>query len=251
MKVPKKIYPDNIQDSFVEIKYTSDLPLVILIGIIYKALDDSYTFTIKPLSINGTQTEIPEGFPFEVSGQNIFFNEKITILFINNSIIFNCLDQYISWSYFFPEIKNAFSQIINSGVINTITSIGLRYVSKYSGADLRESINFNFSFGMPEIASKSYSFNSQFGYKGENVNLNLHHMVKYISNKGIVNTNVSDKVSLIDIDVISADTNIESKDSLKVFSKIDLLHTIEKEIFFGLLKPDFLETLKPEYDGDI
>ncbi len=56
----------------------------------------------------------------------------------------------------------------------------------------------------------------------------------------------ADFISIIDIDVIKDFSPIESSKNV-ILNKIDNAHTIEKEIFFTLLKNDFLKTLNPEY----
>ncbi len=59
------------------------------------------------------------------------------------------------------------------------------------------------------------------------------------------NNQVVGRASIIDID-----TSIESE-NINFFEDMNSIlgkgHSIEKEIFFGLLKDDFLKSLNPEY----
>jgi hypothetical protein len=61
MKLPKKITPDRIKDAIVEVKYSSKYPFEVIVGLIFKALDDSYKYTNRPLS----------GIPLSSLPQNI------------------------------------------------------------------------------------------------------------------------------------------------------------------------------------
>jgi uncharacterized protein (TIGR04255 family) len=52
--------------------------------------------------------------------------------------------------------------------------------------------------------------------------------------------------SLIDVTCV-----YNKQDALQSFATIiDEAHKMEKEVFFGLLKPEFLATLKPEYNNE-
>lgn len=50
--------------------------------------------------------------------------------------------------------------------------------------------------------------------------------------------------SLIDIDISLEKEHLHNS---TIIDTLDLAHTIEKELFFGLLQPAFLNTLNPEY----
>jgi uncharacterized protein (TIGR04255 family) len=49
---------------------------------------------------------------------------------------------------------------------------------------------------------------------------------------------------LIDIDVSLDKEHLQNS---TITEALDSAHTIEKELFFGLLQPEFLNTLNPEY----
>jgi uncharacterized protein (TIGR04255 family) len=54
--------------------------------------------------------------------------------------------------------------------------------------------------------------------------------------------------SVIDIDSFIVEINKDFGAVLENF--LERAHTIEKEMFFKLLKPEFLETLNPVYDNE-
>jgi len=47
--------------------------------------------------------------------------------------------------------------------------------------------------------------------------------------------------------LIDIDASTKSIDENKIIDIIDSLHTEQKKLFFGLLKPDFINTLNPTY----
>jgi len=245
MKIPKKISPDNIKDSVVEIRYTSKIPFEVAIGIFYKSLDDTFTYTNRPVGKQQLPNIIPSNLQkleIQIGNRPLFYNERIKIELQPNSIIFNCLDKYISWDIYKPEIENVLFQISKAAIIDNYTRVGLRYISEYSNLDLQNCLKFSFSFNMPELKSKTYTFHSEFEEDNLKIILNLNNNLSLINSKNELGIS---SVSNIDIDVIME--NIKEKSLESLLSKIEILHQKEKEIFFNLLKDEFLESLNPIY----
>ena len=63
-----------------------------------------------------------------------------------------------------------------------------------------------------------------------------------MTNSALLDGNI--KGSSLDIDVIYENKNDMLKNHEKIIS---LAHDVEKTLFFGILKNDFLATLNPEY----
>ena len=246
MKIPKYISPDRIKNAFVEVRYTTKIPFEIAVGLFYQSLDESYFYTSRPLG--GKQVDLPINSPQNLKilvNQPLFYNDKIKIEFQPNSIIFNCLNEYISWKKYKPEIIKALTQLTKAKVIERYTRIGLRYISEYPNIDLRNCVKFSFTFGMPEINSETYSFRSEFKVNDLKVILNLNNHLPIANSKGATNEITITPTSSIDIDVIM--DNMDVKDLKIILTNIDMIHDKEKEIFFTLLKEQFIETLNPIY----
>ncbi|GAH21632.1 unnamed protein product [marine sediment metagenome] len=141
MKIPKKISPDRIKDAIVEVRYDTQLPYEVAIGMFYQSLDDTYTYTNRPLGQQKFPISLPANLPQEITlslgTQNIFYNDKIKIQLKSNSIIFSCLKDYISWSDYRPEIEKVLIQISKAKVIEKYNRIGVRYISEYPETDLK------------------------------------------------------------------------------------------------------------------
>lgn len=244
MRLPKKIDPDRIKDSIVEVKFTSQLPYEIYLGQIYQSLDETFKYTNRP-ALGPKNIQLPVDVPRELkltfgAPISLFSNDKIKFEIQNGSIIFNCIDKYITWDLYFPEIMNVLNQIYTSNCIVSFSRIGLRYISEYPDTDIKSITKFGFSFGMPEISSDNYSFRSEYKKDNFRVILNLSSKIPAL------NTDFQKKtISSIDIDVIS--DNLELVDLDTLYSLIDKVHNIEKITFFNLLQEDFLKSLNPQY----
>ena len=242
MKIPKKITPDRIRDSIVEVRYSSELPYELIIGMFFSALDNSFHYTNRPLEAKPTSEAplINNNLTLRLGSHNLFYNDLIKIQLQPGTIIFNCLNEYVSWSIYREQIKTVLSQLSSTDVFIEFTRIGVRFISDYPETNLDDCVKFNFSFGMESIESEQYSFKSEFKSEEIRVILNLGHSIpRQIGEKGMIPT------STIDVDAIlnlSGTRNFE-----ELIPLIDRVHDKEKEMFFTILKDDFLESLNPEY----
>lgn len=245
MKIPRKITPDRIRDSIVEVRYNTNVPFEALIGIFYQAVKESFKYTNRPLGKQQFPIAAPSSLPQEITlslgGLSLFHNDKIKVQLQPNSIIFNCLGDYIGWENYRTEIEGALATFNSVVDINDYTRIGIRYITEYPNYDLADCVKFSFTFGMPEIKSDTYSFRSEFKWEKYRVILNLNNKLLVITEHNKPPT----PTSIIDIDVIEEGTN--EKDFKSLLARLDRIHLKEKEVFFNILNEKFLETLKPEY----
>ncbi len=228
----------------MEVKFTSQLPYEIYLGQVYQSLDETYQYTNRP-ALGQKNIQLPVDVPRELKlnfgpPMSLFFNDKIKFEVQPGSIIFNCIDKYINWDLYFPEIIKVLNQIHKSNCVNFYNRIGIRYISEYPEADIKSITKFSFSFGMPEVSSENYSFRSEYKRDDFRVILNLSSKIPTVNAESHKKT-----ISSIDIDIIKEDFEITNLDSL--FKLIDQAHTIEKITFFNLLQEDFLKSLNPQY----
>lgn len=249
MDLPKKINPDSIKEAVVEIKYQSTLPFEVLIGIFFNSLDESYTYINRPPQppalFQGGLERPGQELRIRMGNQSIFYTDKISIQLFPNSFVFTCLEQYPGWEDYFSEINQALSQLYKSGKISGWTRVGVRYISEYPDTELSECIKFTYSFGIPEVNSSTSAFRSEFTFNEKKVVLNLSNNVTLIKQNTKTNQYEEVQTSIIDVDVISEKKEIDTFEQL--LKEIQENHLIEKEVYFRLLKDEFLKSLKPEY----
>jgi uncharacterized protein (TIGR04255 family) len=129
-------------------------------------------------------------------------------------------------------------------IILGFSRIGIRYISEFPNIDILDKIKLNFNMsGLNKPIS-----NGNFRIEWQD---SQHQIIANIGSKlpisSIIDTSERkpDFVSLIDIDIIIQDLEIEINDAL--FELLEVSHQKQKEIFFGLLDDDFLASLNPEY----
>ena len=249
MELPKKINPDSIKEAIIEIKYQSNLPFEVLIGIFFNSLDDSYNYINRPPQpptlLQGSLKSPGQELRIRIGNQSVFYNDKISLQLFPNSLVFSCLEHYLGWEGYFSQIRKTLEQLNLSGSITKWMRVGVRYLSEYPNTKLSQCIKFDYTFGIPEVNSSSSAFRSEFIYRGKKVILNLSNMVTLLKQDPSTNKNENIQVSIVDIDVITDKIEIMTFEHL--LKDIEENHSIEKEVYFRLLKEEFLKSLKPEY----
>lgn len=242
MKIPNKISPDRIKDSFVEVKYTSKFPFEIILGKFFESLDETYNYISRPLSNQNS----PNSNKFNIQGNlPLFHNDIIKIELAPSTIIFNCLDGYMSWKVYIAEIEKALVQLSKSKVIETYKRIGVRFISEYPGIDLKDCLKCSISIGVPELEGDGYILRSEIRYKEHKVILKLNNKVHIANPDGTIKDPSTPLVSIIDIDAFAEELNYKSIPD--VIERMEAIHDIEKDVFFKILQETFLESLNPEY----
>lgn len=237
MNLPNSITPNRIKNSILEVFFDYIEPFEILFGYFYNNILENGTY--KSIELNNDNLSLGDN-----KNKNILFhNENVKFVFSENSLVINCNEKYENWDLHFSEIK----KIINFFSFNKslkINKIGLRYISEYPNIDLRDKLKFEFKFGFPDITSTSYSFNTEFNYKDSLAKLTLRNQIPFNINNSkeeIIN------LSIIDIDVIKDNIQLDIDDIEYVYKVIEDVHLYEKEIFFNILNEKFLKSLNPQY----
>lgn len=250
IKLPKKITPDRIRESIVQVFFNSNIPFEPLVGYMHRLfLNHDFDYTNRPIRqfpIN------PELIPADASTieialipQHFFFNEEIKIqLHQNNSLIFNCTNNYIGWSKFYAVIEKLLMELFQENLISNFTRVGIRYVSEFSNIDILEKVNFGFQMSVLDKPISNGTFRVEWREAQHRIIVNLGSKLPINSLLEPDGSKV-EFVSLIDVDVINQE--FEPCECNQLLSFLDNLHTNQKAVFFGLLKQEFLESLNPEY----
>jgi uncharacterized protein (TIGR04255 family) len=214
-----------------------------LLGLFFRALDETYTYTVRPIQPPLLPSNLGQEVTIRVSNQCIFYNQKISIQVSPNTFVFACLNNYLGWEEFNCEIEKALRKLAISE-ITKYTRVGIRYISECPNKDLRDCLKFNFTFGFPHVQSETTAFRSEFVYNGTKIILNLNNKVPVAKPHPSTKQMHIVKTSLIDIDVITDSIEVTLEELLNI---IESSHTKEKEVFFGMLNDEYFMSLNPEY----
>lgn len=236
---PKSIEHSHILESIVEIRFQpaeDDAFLKLLMH--FKTKYPDYQFKLN---------EVPE--PLRARDMNLrnqpkgkLFTDEYLIAIGDHSISFNCTNTYKTWDNFFPFIQENLEDALGLSVISRIERIGLRYINFFEGTnDLYELLNVSFQL---DIKSPIGLTHDQVTYRtvlsDESGKLNVH-----LANRTSV-ANRKNEGILLDIDSYS-EKKMPVDDKEQLLDTIVKLHDRETDIFFSLMRSDYIDKLDPKY----
>ncbi len=240
MKIPVKIDPCPIIDANIGIVFEPNIVYSAVFGIIFKALQHKYP-TVNPLPILQIPEQIRHQDPNFINQPHYKINNETFGALIGPKVIsISSPTEYVGWEIFLREIADVFEKIREVDVIKKVERLGLRYINFFD-FDIFQKISLGVNLCNEPLKSNNTFIRTE-------LKSNEFTSVLQITNKtslGVQNKILSG--SVIDIDT----STTENLDGF-LTSYSDLLlkgHEEEKKLFFGLLNPDFLETLNPTYAG--
>ncbi|CAN5176990.1 hypothetical protein BH23BAC1_BH23BAC1_50240 [soil metagenome] len=240
MKIPKKITPDNLKHTIVQVRYNAGIHPELVIGTFYHLFSETFNFVASASPSPSKELKVAELIVSINKGFFIDKSEKIKIEVGDSAIVFNIYREYMGWDKYFSSISPIIIKLYKEGFIKEITRIGIRYISQFDNVNLVENLKMNFSIDILDKKLESSQIKTQYSDEHFTIILTLINKVRQK-----IEALKEVKTSVIDIDVIQ--TFSELIDFQSALNAIEKGHQKQKIIFFSLLQPEFLKTLKPEY----
>jgi len=246
MDLPKKIKPDNLVETIVEIRMNPMCPPELWAGMISAHIQKlGYRYIPAPqlsvrLDKNGKMAVSVESGK-ENTTQGIFIKDNLRFVMQSNSLSFNCnMGHYVGWDIYQKEIQNVIVVIQECGIAKEFNRVQIRYISEYQNIDI-----MNYIRGTINIDSEIGSFKNQ-EMKLNRTDGNMKVFVSLVNMTKRKSVNGEERMSsLFDVNIYE---NFNSSDSVEFIIKLlNKIHKVEKETFFGLLKEGFVKSLNPEY----
>jgi uncharacterized protein (TIGR04255 family) len=241
VKIPIKIDPCPIIDANIGISFEPNIVYDAVFGIVFNAIKARYP-NVNQLPILQIPSEVRHKDPNLISQPHYkVTNDTYSVLIGPTGLTLGSSIKYVGWETFLKEIVYLFDEIGKLDVIKKVQRLGLRYINVFD-FDIFDKIVLKVQMGDRPLISKNAFVRAEI--QSDN----------YVSTLQIANQasgNIQNKSfagSIIDIDTYT----VQSLDNF--FSTYsDLIihgHDEEKKLFFSLLKPDFLQTLNPQYAGE-
>ncbi len=177
-----------------------------------------------PESIRKNDPSLKSEPLYEIRSQS---NQEYKILMGDNIIGIAILNQYSSWTdSFFPKIKEVFKIILDSGKINTISRLGLRYVDFLKDEDIFKTGKINININSSTVNDKKMFLRIEDSIEDIFYNKVITNNVHYAETPEI--GSVIDIVTFVENKVFLVDDTFSKTD---FFDIIDKLHQINKMKF--------------------
>lgn len=242
-RLPKSITPCPIEEAVLEIRFSSQFPSDAIFGIIYNRIKN-YFKGIAPVGLPILQ--IPEAV--RASDPNLLYQAHYRIFKDNlgmtigpRSLIFSNLRPYESWKTWKEFFTPIIFDIRDTGIVNEIERIGLRYINILED-NVLSNINLNLQIASKNIIKESSTIRTELVEDGFIKILQVGNMVSIQTPSQLVTS------SLIDIDCVK-NLGIDSDTFYKEFNElIENAHNLGKKLFYSLLKPEYLSSFSPIYE---
>lgn len=242
-KVPKSIN-SPIDEAVFEIRFASKIQEELLVG--------AFTFALKEVILKTDPLPILQ-LPIQVRNQdpNLWFvpTHTITLKDYDNIqisigprvLVFSNKNPYLGWSKWSEAMFPLLAKLLDTGLIESIQRTGLRYINIFQFSIL-SNINLNLDF--PNRSTQHTFSSTRMEFEEDSFLL----VLQVINNARIIGApSDSPYSSVIDIDCIN-NTPMSIQDFRRDFTFLmEKSHEKEKDLFFSLLKNDFIESLNPQY----
>lgn len=240
MTLPKQINPCPINQAVVGIRFNSSLPPDAVFGVVYNKLKDSYKSAEQlpilqiPEAVRNNDSNLLYQPHYKLTREHFAFQvgPKVISLAITDQ-------KYTTWESYYEEIQTVFEKIKEIEFISDVVRVGLRYINIFAD-DIWKNININVRVIENEIADEEIFLRTILARDEYKVMLQAGNQLNLEENNQVVG-----RASIIDIDTSIEGENINFFEDMR--SILEKCHSIEKEIFFGLLKDDFKDSLNPVY----
>lgn len=239
MNIPKKIDPDHLKDTIVQVVFDPLLAPELLPGHLQASLAETFSYVPGATMKREIRVKAGEEFflgPFE-PGYFLDKSGKVKVTVKGSGLVFNMVDEYIGWNAYSSSIRAVLSTLFQANLFNKVSRVGIRYISQFPGLRLLDNLKMKLSVEIPNKNLESTQIRSEYKEGVFKIILTLIN--------DVANAENSERQSIIDIDVIQVFDGLTESDA--VMSAIDDGHAKQKTTFFGLLKDEFLETLNPTY----
>lgn len=234
-KIPKKITPCPITEAVVELRFESEVPADLVSALIYNGVRTFFP-SLEKLPVMELPAAIRDSDPnLRFSPHYKASNKDFTLQIGPRSFSVFCPKEYKGWNQFFDQITSVYNVINQLSVINKPIRIGLRYISFFEKINIFEKIKIELNLASISLINENNVLRTEFNQK------EFKHTLQ-IANGALFNNRV--KGSSIDIDVSKEGSPIVLSDFLKL---VEQAHEAEKQLFFGILKDDFLKEFNPEF----
>jgi uncharacterized protein (TIGR04255 family) len=246
MLLQKKINPDYLKDTLVEIRYAHGIVQELALGYMAIILEPlGYRYLPAPDPNNVSENGNPQVvFGGGIVPGGFFVKDDVRIQVNAGQIIFNCMaDKYVGWSKYFQIICDTVEKLFERKVAGGFNRVNVRYISEFKNIDIYQGIKgaidisgtgLKLDNSILRLADESGSFKTYVTLTNKAKRISQSLQGQQIIEASLVDVNVYENFNPV------TDLNI-------LFNKLNQIHAKQKEIFFGLINNDFLNTLNPEY----
>ena len=237
--LPKKITPCPIVEVILEIRFRTEVPEDAVFGLLYNSVKKDFS-DFESLPILGIPAKIRmQDESLRYSAHYRAKKDNFLLQISPRAITISNVEGYVGWASFFEKITEIYNQIMETGIIQDIERVGLRYINVFKDINVFEKSNIIVSLKNENIIERTEVTTHIPSKHGICI-------LKMISRSEIQFGDNSEKTfgSVVDIDAVVDHEHFKDD----VMKSINYAHDIEKKLFYTILSDTYLDTLKAEYE---
>lgn len=243
-RMPIKLNKDPILEAIFELRFDSNVDQIaeLLPGILFTSLKDKFP-KIEPLPTARIPVEIRKTDPNLLFKPTSRLLGKLYSIAIGEKVVsLNCQRPYQGWDDFKGEITILLDLLKKTNMVDLIRRFSVKYINIISvneGTFGLEKLDLDIRLGDINLISNPTSIRTEFFVDSF---MNIVSIVPR-ANAKIHNTSEHLQGIILDIDTIFAKESGISWD--EILNLLDHAHNTEKDIFYGVLKKDTIESYGP------
>lgn len=239
MKLPRKVSPNPIIQTVVEIRFSPKPPEDAVFGMLFRELSGRFP-NLENLPI----LQIPEAVRNQDLGLKFQPWYKMSgspgILMIGPRVVAFAVESYDTWEPFSQNLTNVFQGIMNQDLLLDIQRLAIRYVNFFP-KNVLEKINLKL-----EMMGQSLVFPPTY-VRTEIARDGLKCLLQITNEANVVIHGDAQKGSIIDLDTFQEVPELPQRNAQAMVDFVHRQNQLCKEVFFGLISGSLLDELKPEY----
>jgi uncharacterized protein (TIGR04255 family) len=241
--LPVSIDPCPIVDSTAELRFEAAVPPAVAIGLAYERLVKNFP-TASALQAIPLSDDLRKFNPaLMYQPQYRFESDDFVALLGPNMFAVGVNGPYTKWPVVSKGFRAAFDLLKEANIIGVPQRFGLKYMNFFSGNVLSK-LNITLDVADAEISDEETFLRAVVLSHPFKIQLQLVTDAKITSTKLPIDPNTPG--TLLSLDCFKEQPALEADFLGNLSENLELAHAKEKELFFRLLKDEFLQTLQPQ-----
>lgn len=246
VRIPIRISPDPILEAVVELRFSTSVPNEAVFGLIYGQIQSEFSsYEALPVlqipeAVRNQDEKLKYTAHYRVKSSDFHVNIGPKVIAIVNP------KPYTGWDEYIKIISHVLEKLGGLNFISSIERIGVRYLDFFEGVDISPHLVFGLR-DFPYKDNGQMSISTAFTPTLPDGNgFSLNTTLRISSSNLMMVNNQLKPGSILDADTY-CDLHI-GFDKEVIQQIISDAHKVDKEVFFSLLKEEFIETLNPVYE---
>lgn len=239
MDLPISIEPCPIVETVLDVRFESLVPEDAVFGVVYQALRPDFP-DASALPMASLPPEMRRSDPtLALQPLHKLEGESLTVLIGSQGITVGIRGAYPGWTTVFERFKATLAQVASTGIVGRPLRFGLRYINFFP-EDIFPNLTLSVAIDGLPVKGEGTFFKTVFPGEKCRLLLQVGKDLALLAGQGKAG-------SVVDIDSFVAEPDTSADFNASITTFLQDAHLAEKQLFFSLLKPDFLVSLNPKY----